>query len=81
VEGGRNPNILISQCYFVLSTGRCVQHTDEQRKNVRELLLEDVEEVPYPATMRGEGISQLSSSLDQDDVHVGKRKFVLLISV
>lgn len=51
-------------------TGKCVQHTDEQRKNVRELLLGDIDEVPWPPNMRGEGISQLSSSLDQDDIHV-----------
>jgi len=51
-------------------TGKCVQHTDEQRKTVRELLLGDIDEVPWPPAMRGEGINQLSSSLDQDDIHV-----------
>ncbi|XP_057293599.1 ataxin-7-like protein 3 isoform X1 [Hydractinia symbiolongicarpus] len=46
-------------------TGRCVQHTDEQRKNVRVLLLGDTEDIPWPPSMRPEG-----SSLDQDDIHV-----------
>lgn len=36
-------------------TGKCVQHTDEQRKTVRELLLGDIDEVPWPPAMRGEG--------------------------
>jgi len=51
-------------------TGKCVQHTDEQRKSVRELLLGDTDEVPWPPSMRGESLGQLSSSLDQDDIHV-----------
>lgn len=40
---------------FLCRTGKCVQHTDEQRKTVRELLLGDIDEVPWPPAMRGEG--------------------------
>jgi len=46
-------------------TGRCVQHSDEQRRSVRDLLLGDSEDVPWPNSMRPE-----SSALDQDDIHV-----------
>lgn len=45
-------------------TGRCVQHSDEQRRSVRDLLLGDNEDA-WPQSMRPEG-----SSLDQDDIHV-----------
>ncbi|XP_065665939.1 ataxin-7-like protein 3 isoform X2 [Hydra vulgaris] len=46
-------------------TGKCVQHTDEQRKSVRGLLLGDTDDIPWPASSRPD-----SSALDQDDVHV-----------
>jgi len=47
-------------------TGRCVQHSDEQRRSVRELLLGDFEDVPWPPSMRPEG----PGILEQDDIHV-----------
>lgn len=46
-------------------TGRCVQHTDDQRIKVRGLLLGDVDDVPWPPSMRPEG-----STMDQDDILV-----------
>jgi len=46
-------------------TGRCVQHTDDQRIKVRGLLLGETDDVPWPPSMRPEG-----SSMDQDDILV-----------
>lgn len=47
-------------------TGRCVQHTDEQRRAARDLVLGDIDDMPLPQSMRPEG----SNSLDQDDIHI-----------
>jgi len=47
-------------------TGRCVQHSDEQRRAVRDLVLGDIDDMPLPASMRPDGVN----SLDQDDIHI-----------
>ncbi|XP_065052774.1 ataxin-7-like protein 3 [Rhopilema esculentum] len=47
-------------------TGRCAQHSDEQRRAVRDLVLGDVDDIPLPPSMRPEG----ANPLDQDDIHI-----------
>eukprot|EP00794_Sanderia_malayensis_P003415 gene3415-3906_t len=47
-------------------TGRCVQHSDDQRRAARGLVLGDIDDMPLPPSMRPEG----SNSLDQDDIHI-----------
>jgi len=47
-------------------TGRCVQHSDDQRIKVRGLLLGDTDDVPWPPSMRPDQ----GSLMDQDDIQV-----------